>query len=216
MQPVRGRKSGASGGARPAAAARARAPDASPSSRVAAQQLQAHQGLYGLMAQPRGAADLQHHGANIMEQVLGWSALSCGGAGMPPLGSMGPGGGGDAAAHAAAANAGVAAALAAFAARHVGTGASIYGGGSAGPGLPAIPGMQLQMPRGLYGGELDGGAAALLAAGWPHGAAGGMAQGAGGLLGDMLLGLPPYQQQQQPPGGGAPDGGAGAWGAGGA
>ena len=170
---------------------------------------------------PRGATDFAS--ANIMEQVLGWSALSRGGGGGGGGGQMG---GDGAAAHAAAANAGVAAALAAFAARHVGTGASIYGGGGGG-GPPGVPGMGVMagmppMPPGMYRGQdgLDNGTAALLAAGWPHGTAGGMAgmpgAGAGGmLLPDMLSGYPglnaPHFAQQQ-----HPDGGAGAWGAGGA
>ena len=154
-----------------------------------------------------------------MEQVLGWSALSRGGGGQLGGGHLG---GEGAAAHAAAANAGVAAALAAFAARHVGTGASIYGGGGGG-GPPGIAAGMHPMPPGLYRSQdgLDGGTAALRAAGWPHGAAGGMpglpgaGPGAGFLLGDILAGGYPGipGHYAQPP---HPDGGAGAWGAGGA
>ena len=172
--------------------------------------------MYGGM--PRGATDFAS--ANIMEQVLGWSALSRGGGGV----GGGQMGGDGAAAHAAAANAGVAAALAAFAARHVGTGASIYGGGGGG----GPPGLAASMPhQGLYRAQdgLDNGTAALLAAGWPHGTAGGMAglpsAGAGGLmLGDMLSGYPGLQGPPHYGAGGLPpphpDGGAGPWGAGGA
>jgi hypothetical protein len=151
--------------------------------------------------------------ANMLEQVLGWSALrgSLGDHAARGLGGLAAvHAGGDAhsaaAAAAAAANAGVAAALAAFAARHVGTGASIYGGG-----VPALP--QQQQAGAASGGALfppelaDGGTAALMAAGWHAGEPPGVGPhgGVGGLLNDALLGFPYAPAPDAAPwGGGVP------------